>query len=533
QKSRCLRGAEAFLEYMDDNDIIAILQDFEVAKIVDIYMQMWSGEGDQAIAELIETERSSPSDAPSGQPDYTYASTPDIGLIADGETHSEKIAIQLPDGTWSYGAGGSISYPKTDPVTGEVHDFEQPVLVANVKGIDGFLTEGLRRIVPIETERGLKYMLVHSNGDIIPEIIVVPPSDPTDVNASWLALAAQEADVTAETTEILTDPVVDDTLYIRPYENVGELGEPEEVFNARRLDYGAEEALEVFSGGTAQEAPNPLKEIREMLRGMDETQTQPTEKVQELKMMVNGLSQDQAIQLSFKQKAKLAHIFFKYVQDNNFSKSTFFYNNRNAVLYLSTTLKEDLSPGVSAPISIRKSMKKMRSDIYKKLKDDGVLDQLKSENWTRLTFIERQNLLEEKITPTISDAYNLEVPPEVSFVDFDNSDQGGAYSPVANTITYSNSLISTDEDTYLGIELAAHELMHAWQFQLINKYRYNQLPPGNSKDYAILLTYAQAYQRQFKVFDFNDYRYNGFWIEAQAFDISLALTHKVIDYINS
>ncbi|MEM7621561.1 MAG: hypothetical protein AAF228_14165, partial [Pseudomonadota bacterium] len=520
--------AAAFLEYMDDNDIIAILQDFEVAKIVDIYMQMWSGDGDQAIAELIETERSSPSDAPSGQPDYTYASTPDIGLIADGETYSEKIAIQLPDGTWSYGTGEEITITKTNPDTGEAYDTVQPVLVANVKGIDGFLTEGLRRIVPIETERGLNYMLVHSNGDIIPEIIVVPPSDPADANASWLALAAQEADVTAETTEILTDPVVDDILYIRNYDTVGEFEEPEEVFNARRLattvveQYGPEEGLDAF---VPQETPNPLTPLRNFLEGMDETQLQSYDSINRIWNMLNNLSPSQSWQLEYKYKVKIAHITSEYTKNSGLGINTILKHFQMGAMNIMFSTKPDGTPGIPAPNNITRKMKKIRSNLLADFQKHKILTKMKE--WDELSLDQReaglsdmQNLIIDTIIPMMSKAYDVPIFEKIQFKDVLYPKQMEMINdPKTNSLQIKNQVL-LERASYHILDELAHELMHAWQVNyLFTPYFNGTLKSGDPYyDYAALMIITKvAYNTLFKIdIDNNRPLYEKMWNERQA-----------------
>ncbi|MEM7621531.1 MAG: hypothetical protein AAF228_13995, partial [Pseudomonadota bacterium] len=526
------------LEMMDNDYIIKILKDFDVATISNIYMQMSSG--NQAIAELIETERSSPSDAPSEQPAYTYASTPDIGLVPDGETHSEKIAIQLPDGTWSYGTGEEITITKTNPDTGGEYDIEQPVLVANVKGIDGFLTEGLRRIVPIETERGLNYMLVHSNGDLIPEIIVVPPSDLTDATASWLALAAQDGDVTAETTEILTEPLVDDTLYIRLYENVGELGDPEEVFNARRLattvvdQWGPEAALEEF---VSQEAPNVLTLLRNFLAGMDETQPQSADDIKHLMDLFNKFNIEQGTSLKYREKVKIGHIFTKHVTDNNLDFKEEIKTYQIAWQFLAFNVKPDMRRGISAPAPIQKIMQKIRRDIISQLRSTPgadpaytVLDDLKE--WDELSAQAKsvqvniiQVIIKDYIVPIMSKAYDVPTP-NVEFVQFTGDSQSteAAYTLGENNLMISQQFLKSASVVDV-ISLISHEFVHAWQdknFKAhpIESFDYNAFPAGILKDHAVLINFS------FKHSDFirlkvENSMYGFSWHELQAYDMQL------------
>ncbi|MEM7621085.1 MAG: hypothetical protein AAF228_11610, partial [Pseudomonadota bacterium] len=491
--------AATTLTRIDPDHAVEFLYDLNVAKIADIYMYMELGAGEEILARLVEDYRISPDDAPPEQADYIYAETPDIGILQEDEEHSQNVAIKLPDGGWHLGEGGFVNI--SDPKTGEDLG-EQPFLVANVKGIDGFLQEGLRRIVPVNNSYGeIMYQLIHSNGDPISDMFVVPPSSLSDPDASWTAFAAQSGDVSIDTTQLLSDAYLDQDA-IRFYTD-GEVPETTEDLENRRL-FGTVNVTLALDGVTLPDQPKITfyefeTRLLDLIKIHNDGGIVTLDDVKQLLFMLDNLSQFEASNLLPEAKAIVIDLINRVDPNRELLSLSpqdhpdgLKYDQALDILAHSVAYRFDRVTGseetLGQPTTLDalEWMKNTMNNVLNNFRESGVYKELKQ--WDGMETGDKVSFLSKKLIPQIAKAYglyDLNAYPEIWYMPL-KTHHIMHFRPGRLTI---NQNALNENDIFTIINNLSNTLISAWYMAQLKEYQIN---PSSDKvvDFqAVLLPY--------------------------------------------
>ncbi|MDJ0631392.1 MAG: hypothetical protein QNJ44_24280 [Rhodobacter sp.] len=453
------------LAHMAADKGAAMLQGHDATEIGDLYLAA-NQFNDEHVARVISTMILGGRDGTTTPPGPVVTlADPNVGLTTD--VADTDIAFQTLDGTFVAGRGTVVD--------------GQAVLVVEIAAsLDGTLAAGTRRVVAVETGGKTQYRILDENGDIVPNVIALPPDT---AGGQWTAITVQEnsqgsifgyiaglgrtigrAALRALPTgtnlpTFLTSLNTRATNAWRPANS--------NLVNPTSAGNGNGQVRPFFWGSAPPSPPNPIADLRQDIETLEQT---PDLDETTLLRTLNGyfrLTDEQIASVDGETRVRILRLL-----DRVGASSSSLTTGLQQMLGVSTDLT--VVPGFEPILQDQ-----IDSSIAALESDADLMARLG--NWANLTVDERIELLEE-----ISELFRqtLGISREITILPSTANFFGSLNMETGEFSLSIDRLLNRDNSAAASVNVLIHEMTHVWQTEQVEAFIADpsSFPPGPLRD---------------------------------------------------